>query len=111
MSFKKVELLTKLSDIIVIEVDYQTFRLMQVPQEEQEDQNGEDDGEGENTANNVGSTGGDETAPGLPPSKKNPRRKTTTKLQPTLIYHTAKYAMDLAFVEDKEIHMSVFVDD
>ena len=30
ITFKKVELLTKISDIIVIEVDYQTFRLIQV---------------------------------------------------------------------------------
>lgn len=28
-----------------------------------------------------------------------------------MLYHLAKYAMDLCFVEDKEIHLSIFVDD
>ena len=27
-----------------------------------------------------------------------------------MLYHLAKYAMDVAFVDDKEIHMAIFVD-
>ena len=45
---------------------------------------------------------------GLSTQKKSHHK---TKLQPTMIYHIAKYAMDLAFVEDKEIHMAIYVDD
>ena len=94
ITLKKIEQLTRISDVVVIEVDYLTFRYLQAEEDESP------------ASPNVGSTGGGEELPAVGKGK----LKGQQSRLPSQLHLLVKYAMDVCVVEDKEFHLAVFVD-